>query len=1263
MKMIRITTLFLLCVISSPAFAQEKDSVKLGETRVFAVSTTEDQYRKYLPDYSPQSPNTAGITGFQDYQVNLATGVPDISIPIYTIKAGNLTLPITLKYHASGHRLQDEASWVGWGWNLDHGSVVTRSVQGLPDDHTSSDKNYMEKIIQTSLDLCNNTSDYQLADGARKNQADFSPDIFSYSLPSKSGKFLIGQEGAAPYLFPYQPVQIKDSLYPSGLIVGFDIVDDDGTEYTYGINETGSMLTDGIYNQNGQWTSSYHSAWHLNKISSANSDDQIKLSYVSGGSLSQQSYQWSASFLGSASGTSPDHYSNSTFATANATNVSAIFSSLNISKIEYANGVVEFTQSSSRNDLTNAFKLDNIRVYSYIDGIKTLLRTVKFNYSYFLDAASSDGKLKLDGVIIKDAISSDSLYYSFDYFTDTYSWTRNYSDFPKQDYFGYYNGKNNQSLIGPSSYNIGTPSSPNNIPITDGGADRSTVSTFMKQGVLKSITTPTKGRTFFDFENNKYKYNSAEYLAGGLRVKSITNYPDSTSAPLVKRYIYESADGVGIGRLSTNWTPASANVVTQQHLQYSNTTPAGSTGQATQYIISANGQLEIGSFDSAPVYYTKVTEFFENDTSTISNGRNEYTFSFTPDNIVSTPTSYQRSIQFWKRGNLVTKNTYRADNQLVSQTNNTWSNYKEETKTVAGFLNTTFVYEGNIVTSSCSTGLINYSAQPEMSYSSYSYNTGQYKLKSTWTKTDSITTSQSFGYDAYLLPDTTTTTFPYLSKKRESISIYPTHSNYTSSIIADSLISRNMIGIPLETIQRESISGTTSTYYRQKNEYGIFSGNNARGLTSNMLPKATWVDMIGNGLEKRVDYVAYDSDGNLLEYMVDSVSTALVYGYDNELLIAKAERTTRNELDNAFSTLSISENDFETSTLNVAQLSDIADIRDEIGSGRLLTWYAHIPYVGLSQTVSPKGLTESYLYDNYQRLWQTKDHSGNITGVYRYFYADSVASGCAVDPPILVVQSVDTCLVTIQASGCVGTVQWNTGATGSTIQVSTGSVSSYSATCSDGDCISATSNVLSLPELVSGWQLAEIGSPPIDGCVYHNTGTITIKSSGNKGLGSSDQFNFVYKSMSADSVVIIAKLNSISSSPDLGMRSGVMIRSSLAADAPYFEMIFDVAGGAVGKVARTTSATNAQFLQFGTTSHPLWLRIKKRGEEISTWWSTASNPSWNNDANWTETSSGVTTSSAFNAGFLIGIHSFNGSYDTNSLINTSVFSNISIHTF
>lgn len=65
---------------------------------------------------TPVSPVAASFNVYGEIPVSKYTGIPDISIPLYTIDLGSLQIPISLSYHPAGVRVEAEASWVGLGW-------------------------------------------------------------------------------------------------------------------------------------------------------------------------------------------------------------------------------------------------------------------------------------------------------------------------------------------------------------------------------------------------------------------------------------------------------------------------------------------------------------------------------------------------------------------------------------------------------------------------------------------------------------------------------------------------------------------------------------------------------------------------------------------------------------------------------------------------------------------------------------------------------------------------------------------------------------------------------------------------------------------------------------------------------------------------------------------------------------------------------------------------------------------------------------------
>jgi hypothetical protein len=85
---------------------------------------------EYKANVIPPSPDAAALGKFVEVPVSYYTGIPQISIPIYTIQTGNIQLPISISYHAGGVKVEDVASRVGLGWALNAGGVISRSVVG-----------------------------------------------------------------------------------------------------------------------------------------------------------------------------------------------------------------------------------------------------------------------------------------------------------------------------------------------------------------------------------------------------------------------------------------------------------------------------------------------------------------------------------------------------------------------------------------------------------------------------------------------------------------------------------------------------------------------------------------------------------------------------------------------------------------------------------------------------------------------------------------------------------------------------------------------------------------------------------------------------------------------------------------------------------------------------------------------------------------------------------------------------------------------------
>lgn len=88
--------------------------------------------------------------------VNLFTGDFNYNIPLMTVPGPNGGYPINLAYHA-GISMEQEASWVGLGWNINAGEI-SRGMRGLPDDFNGDEiveEFSMKPSVSVNVNLSN----------------------------------------------------------------------------------------------------------------------------------------------------------------------------------------------------------------------------------------------------------------------------------------------------------------------------------------------------------------------------------------------------------------------------------------------------------------------------------------------------------------------------------------------------------------------------------------------------------------------------------------------------------------------------------------------------------------------------------------------------------------------------------------------------------------------------------------------------------------------------------------------------------------------------------------------------------------------------------------------------------------------------------------------------------------------------------------------------------------------------------------------------
>jgi hypothetical protein len=507
----------------------------------------------------------------QEIPVNMYTGTPIISFPLWTLSDHDISIPISLSYSANGVKLEQSNGWYGLGWSLDAGGSIERQLRGLPDDYagTGTDTrkgwNYLNQAgtrIGTDIGNFSNTADL-LASTCSDEQADYAainsfgdvidtePDIFSISFPGYTGSFLFDNSAQGQIrLIPYADIEITYTTVSSSdkSITSFTVKTNNGFKYVFGqvvtetrktVKSTGITTPTFLTHPYNLYSTiiSWATEWKLTRIESP-SGAAVDLVYTA--------------------------FQHSNPPTKTPVNMGIYYRSLNGYKV-----VLAYTIEDDVND----YWLD------YIQG--SAGQKVKFEKpsgenlgkvvisdsrraagnemvkEYLFDYSGSERKFLKK---ITESSGCDRMPpYSFGYISGLPS-----IQSKAKDFWGYYNGKVNNKDLVPKMYVY--PDEPiaqrfrlhpiagyTGTEIVLDGADRLPDESSMKAGTLNMITYPSGGSAIIQYEANTFYdgFASTEYKAGGLRIKTITQY-DGMNSPGRITKVFEYKDpstGVSSGKL------------------------------------------------------------------------------------------------------------------------------------------------------------------------------------------------------------------------------------------------------------------------------------------------------------------------------------------------------------------------------------------------------------------------------------------------------------------------------------------------------------------------------------------------------------------------------------------------------------------------------------------------------------------------------------------------------------------------------------------
>ncbi|WP_243653119.1 DUF5977 domain-containing protein [Flavobacterium sp. 90] len=457
--------------------------ILLTSIKIVAQTTPGDGFK--APDFTPKSPEASAFLKYGEYPVDLSTGVPGISLPIYSIKVDDLEIPISLSYHASGIKVGQEATWVGLGWNLNAGAqIILNSRDSVDEDDAGIDST--ERVAATVKQYMIDHPYAFKGSLTKEYEKSRVKDVFSLSSPTANGSFYI--DNGVAVIFP--PDAFKVEIGGNAVhIANFTITDKLGNKYLFTSTIEKSVRAFTHYDQ-------YTSAWYVDQIITPK-NNKIKFTYQDDGDVVEFSESESIAVTEQGVNCACPQGATQTqvIGQIRNSNENTTTSTKKIKEISFNDDQtkVEFELRKGRQDLVNQNGyLDNIKISQNTTGGFNVVKKVFFEYSYFnADQTGTDAykykRLKLNRIFELNDANEHSFIYS-----DINLPIKNSKS---QDFFGYYNGATNSDMI------------PKHILYepqvrTVGSADRGVNSNKVQAGILKQIFYPTKGSSSFNYEPN-----------------------------------------------------------------------------------------------------------------------------------------------------------------------------------------------------------------------------------------------------------------------------------------------------------------------------------------------------------------------------------------------------------------------------------------------------------------------------------------------------------------------------------------------------------------------------------------------------------------------------------------------------------------------------------------------------------------------------------------------------------------------------------------
>lgn len=932
-------------------------------------------------------PTVSYLSTYIDTPVDISTGVPKIDLPGFSLptRNKNININVSMSYHSKNAVRFQQSSDVGLGWSLmNSNNVISKMVIGGPDEKNANNPLMNMNVFQFN-------------------------DVYYFNAFGMSGKFVFRKTDTTNAITVHnlgnskEKIEFTNSTTKYYDILNFKITDEFGNQYFF---DKSNKVRDELYGF------IHKGAYYLTKILDAQNQEIINIEYAE--------YHYTDDLQLPFTDYKPKRI------------ISKGYGEINL-EYDY------FPQNRYKSNSTHMSDCYRVRKAELKDTENRLIQYIDFTYGgltyykYFHEGNVAYDTTTLDKITRKNTQGNEIEAYSFTY--NSTGIERNYG--PSAN-FGFDVCSSDSEPVrewtdNPKYSTIGTLSKMilptkgyvkfnfesnqyyfNRTSVSQNPFTGSTTTSYVHDKetqyykLITSSNFDTKINSTFTFNVTPGSANNPDHrnLVFCFQVIGYDPNPllDPDAIPVIALYYdnqYIPYEADAYGRM---YVPVG---LPGQHTL----TVSGNTTGVGNFSVYELTDIDVSNHNYKSKYGSRIKsiEYFDSLNSTVPSKSKTYYYEKFSDSETSSG-ALSPFISLSKRSDFIT-----MYGQTELNKNIIYKNVKE-VDADGGYSKYTFIGLDNWYPSPFTYASMNYLEELNnrgLIVSKEIYNSSNQKIASE----NHEYTYEDIGVNPFIIEDVSgyISLYPFFVKKHKTINtlFFPQNRSVTTS--SETMVNKNDFNV--EYTKESSDQGDiTETYYNypyskqitkllNKNMYKnlietrtLFNGEvvskteNKYDEPSHLFPTSVLSqNLLTGSMATQMTYDQYDAKGNLLQYTTkDGVSTAIIWGYNGTLPIAKITGATYAQVSNLTSAIIAASDADALAVYNndeTALLNTLDNFRNQPGlSAFQIATYTYDPLTGVRSLTPPSGIREIYIYDSAGRLHKIVDEQGKILKENTYNY-------------------------------------------------------------------------------------------------------------------------------------------------------------------------------------------------------------------------------------------------------------------------------------